>query len=289
LAINLSSPAAVGALLRRHNLKPQRRLGQNFLVDSNILSKICDTADLTIGAGVIEVGPGLGVLSQQLAERVTKTGKVLCIEIDRFLLPALGETIGDLPQVSLLNADALTVDFDEASETYELPQPLHIVANIPYQITSPLLSKFLTMKTPVATIVLLVQKEVAARLTANAATPEYGSFTLFAQYHADIRVVGHVSPQCFFPPPEVTSSIIKLRPLPVPPVSVDDQELLFKVIHAAFGQRRKTLLNALANDPRLGWSKETVAGALASAGIDPGRRGETLTLQEFARVSEPAI
>lgn len=283
--INLSSPAAVGAILRRYNLRPQRRLGQNFLVDANILAKICDAAEIAQGAGVLEIGPGLGVLTRRLAEGVGETGKVLSIEIDRALIPVLDENLLDSPQVVVLNADALSVDFDEIAKTNSLPAPLHVVANIPYQITSPLIAKFLAMNTPLSTIVLLVQKEVATRLTAKADTPEYGAFSLFAQFYAEIEIVGNVSPSCFYPPPEVTSSIIKLRPRPTPQVAVDDRELLFKVIHAGFGQRRKTLLNSLSNDPTLGWSKERAQSALQDAGIDPSRRGETLNIDEFARLA----
>jgi 16S rRNA (adenine1518-N6/adenine1519-N6)-dimethyltransferase len=283
--INLSSPAAVGAVLRRHNLRPQRRLGQNFLVDANILAKICDAAELEPGAGVLEIGPGLGVLTQQLAERVGETGKVLSIEIDRSLLPVLDESLADLPQATVVNADALSVDFDEAADTYSLPLPLHVVANIPYQITSPLIAKFLAMEKPLSTIVLLVQKEVAGRLTAKADTPEYGAFSLFAQYYAEIEIVGQVSPRCFFPPPEVTSSIIKLCPRKITLESIADPELLFRIIHAGFGQRRKTLSNSLSNDPTLGWSKERTLSALTQAGIDPSRRGETLTIEDFARLA----
>jgi len=283
--INLSSPAAVGTLLRRHNVRPQRRLGQNFLVDGNILSKICEAAELIPGAGVLEIGPGLGVLTRELAQRVGTSGKVLTIEIDRGLLPILSETVGTLEQVTVLNADALSVDFDKELSARSVPSPIQIVANIPYQITSPLIAKFIEMKLTVSTIILLVQKEVAQRLTAKAATSEYGSFTLFAQYHAEVEIVGHVSPQCFYPPPEVTSSIIRLRPRQTPQVTVDDPELLFKVIHASFGQRRKTLANALSNDPSLGWDKEATLAALSRAGIDPGRRGETLGIEEFARIT----
>jgi 16S rRNA (adenine1518-N6/adenine1519-N6)-dimethyltransferase len=284
--INLSSPAAVSDLLRRHNLRPQRRLGQNFLVDANILAKICNAAEISVGAGVLEVGPGLGVLTRQLAQRVGESGKVLSIEIDRALLPALKETLVDMPQVSVLNADALSVDFDAAVAEYQLPLPLHVVANIPYQITSPLIAKFVGMTSSVQTIVLLVQKEVATRLVAKAGTAEYGAFTLFAQFHAEIEIVGTVSPSCFFPAPEVTSAIIRLRPRTSPPVPVQDVNLLFKIIHAGFGQRRKTLSNALPNDPTLGWSKERALAALTACGIDPSRRGETLTLQDFARLAQ---
>jgi 16S rRNA (adenine1518-N6/adenine1519-N6)-dimethyltransferase len=170
-----------------------------------------------------------------------------------------------------------------------VPTPLSIVANIPYQITSPLIAKFLAMEHGVSTIVLLVQKEVASRLTAKAATPEYGAFTLFAQYYAEIDIVGNVSPGCFFPPPEVTSSIIRLKPRRQVLAVACDKELLFKIVHAAFGQRRKTLLNALSNDPSLGWEKDRVVKALSAANIDSVRRGETLTIQEFAliAVSDP--
>jgi 16S rRNA (adenine1518-N6/adenine1519-N6)-dimethyltransferase len=283
--VNLSSPAAVGAILRRHNLRPQRRLGQNFLVDGNILAKICDAAEITPGCGVLEIGPGLGVLTTALAERVGVDGRVLSIEIDRALLDALEENVGDAPQVTVINADALSVDFDLAVNENFVPTPLHVVANIPYQITSPLIARFLEMQHEIQSIVLLVQREVAARLAAKAGASEYGAFTVFVQYFCAVEVIGTVSPHCFFPPPEVTSAIIRLRPYRIPPIKVHDTALLFKIVHAGFGQRRKTLLNALSNDPVLNWSKDKTLKALGVSGIDPGRRGETLTIQEFASIA----
>jgi 16S rRNA (adenine1518-N6/adenine1519-N6)-dimethyltransferase len=282
---NLSSPAVVAALLRRHGLRPQRRLGQNFLVDANVLNKICDAAGIIFGSSVLEIGPGLGVLTSQLASRTGTEGKVLSIEIDRGLLPALQETIGELEHVSILNADALSVDFDAVISEYGLSDPLHVVANIPYQITSPLLAKFLEMRHELSSVVLLVQKEVASRLAAKPGTSDYGAFTVFVQFHATVEIIGNVSSTCFFPPPEVTSTIIKLCPRRVPQVVVDDTKLLFKVVHAGFGQRRKTLLNALSNDPTLSWTREQAQFALSQSGINPERRGETLSLVEFATLA----
>jgi 16S rRNA (adenine1518-N6/adenine1519-N6)-dimethyltransferase len=287
--MNLSSPAAVSALLRRHNLRPMKRHGQNFLVDANTLAKIADAGEISLGDQVMEIGGGLGVLTQQLAERVGETGRVVTVEIDRKILPVLEETVGPMPQVCIVSADALAIDLAAFVPEHFAASPVRVVANIPYNITSPLLANLLTHKSLFSLIVLLVQKEVAQRLTAKPGTSDWGAFSVFAQYHAEIEVVGMVPPTVFFPPPDVTSAIIRLRPRPSPPVQVADETLFFAIVRAAFGQRRKTLLNALSNDPALGWTKERALAALENAGIGPTRRGETLTLDDFGRLANAPL
>jgi len=286
LFMNLSSPAAVSALLKRHNLHPRKRFGQNFLVDGNTLAKIVAAGELEPGGVALEIGAGLGVLTAALAEAVTETGRVVSVEVDMDLLPALEETLAERPQVQVVTADALALDWpaflDEHFPNGVTPA---VVANIPYNITSPLLTTLLEQHGRFSRVVLLVQKEVAARLGAKAGTPDYGSLSVFVQYHAQVETIGIVSRRVFFPPPDVDSAVVRLTPHAAPPVDVPSEARLFAVVRAAFGQRRKALLNALSGDPVLGWSREQAAAALETAGIDGGRRGETLTLEEFARLS----
>ncbi len=284
--MNLSSPAAVSALLKRHNLHPRKRFGQNFLVDGNTLAKIVAAGELAPGGVALEIGAGLGVLTSALADAVTETGRVVTIEVDSDLLPALAETVGEKPQVQVVTADAMALDWPQFLDThFDAGVKPSVVANIPYNITSPLLTTLLEQHGRFARIVLLVQKEVAARLGAKAGTPDYGSLSVFVQYHAAVETIGIVSRRVFFPPPDVDSAIVRLTPYVKPPVDVPSEAHLFAIVRAAFGQRRKALLNALSGDPALGWDREQAAAALSAAGIDSGRRGETLTLAEFARLA----
>ncbi len=284
--MNLSSPAAVAALLRRHDLRPRRRFGQNFLVDANTLAKIVTAGALGPGDSVLEIGAGLGVLTRSLAEAVTPSGRVVALEIDGDLLPALAETTGELTQVEVVPGDAMALDWPAFLDAqFAGTGPVSVVANIPYNITSPLLTTLLDQRGRFARIVLLVQREVAARLGAKPGTPDYSSLGVFSQYHAQVETVGIVSRRVFFPPPDVDSAIVRLTPHAAPPVSVPDEGLFFAVVRAAFGQRRKALLNALSGDPALGWDRDRAAAALAAAGLDPGRRGETLSLEEFAHLA----
>ena len=283
--MNLSSPAAVSALLKRHNLHPRKRFGQNFLVDGNTLAKIVAAGGLSPGGAVLEIGAGLGVLTSALADAVTETGRVVTVEVDTDLLPALAETVGEKPQVSVVTADAMALDWPQFLDAHFDGIKPSVVANIPYNITSPLLTTLLTQHGRFSRIVLLVQKEVAARLGAKAGTPDYGSLSVFVQYHAEVETIGIVSRRVFFPPPDVDSAIVRLTPHDKPTVDVPSEAHLFAIVRAAFGQRRKALLNALSGDPSLGWNREQAAAALQSAGIDGGRRGETLTLAEFARLA----
>lgn len=286
--MNLSSPAAVSALLARHGLRPRRRFGQNFLVDANTLAKIVAAGELEPEGRVLEIGAGLGVLTRALAETVGPSGRVVSLEIDETLLPALAETVEGLPQVQIVPGDALALSWPIFLQEQFPDAPPSVVANIPYNITSPLVTTLLEQRGRLARIVLLVQKEVAARLGAKPGTPDYGSLSVFVQYHARVETLGLVSRRVFFPPPDVDSAIVRLTPHAAPPVHVDEEARFFAVVRAAFGQRRKALLNALSGDPVLGWSRDQAAGALAAAEIDPGRRGETLSLTEFARLSQLA-
>ena len=284
--MNLSSPAAVAALLKRHQLHPRRRFGQNFLVDGNTLAKIVGAGDVGVGDRVLEIGAGLGVLTRALAEAAGEAGRVVSLEIDRDLLPALAETVGTLSQVTVVPGDAMVLDWPAFLREQFGDAPVKVVANIPYNITSPLLATLLAQKSHLVRIVLLVQKEVAQRLAAAPGTPDYGSLSVFVQYHAAVEAVGIVSRRVFLPAPDVDSAIVRLTPHTAPPVLVADEARFFAVVRAAFGQRRKSLLNALSGDPALGWSREQAAAALTRAEIDPLWRGESLGLEEFGRLAE---
>jgi len=288
--MNLSSPAVISALLRRHNLHPRKRFGQNFLVDANTLAKIVDAAKVGPGDQVLEIGAGLGVLTQALANAVGTDGQVVTVEVDRDLLPALTETVADMSQVKIVSGDALALEWPAFAAQHFAhamqPHGIKAVANIPYNITSPLLTGLLDEKSLFGVVVLLVQKEVAQRLSAPPASSDYGALSVFAQFHAQVETVGIVSRRVFLPAPDVDSAIVRLTPHAVPPMDVADEAQFFAVVRAAFGQRRKALPNALSGDPALGWTREHAGEALAQAGIDPQRRGETLSLGEFTALAQ---
>ena len=275
----------MNALLKRYNLQPRRRFGQNFLVDSNVLARIVDAGAVVEGGQVLEIGSGLGVLTQALAEAVTLSGRVVTVEVDRNLLPVLTETVGNLPQVRVISNDALEIDWATFIPQNFGDGPIAVIANIPYNITSPLIATFLEQRARYSVVVLLVQKEVATRIAAPAGSPDYGAFSVFVQYHAEVDIVMTVSRRVFYPAPDVDSAVIRLKPRTQPPVEVADEALFSKVVRAAFGQRRKALVNALSGDPTLAWERSKAAAAVDAAGIDPGRRGETLSMEEFARIA----
>jgi 16S rRNA (adenine1518-N6/adenine1519-N6)-dimethyltransferase len=284
---SLSSPTTVIGLLRRNGLAPQKRLGQNFLVDANVLARIVDAGMLEEGGQVFEIGAGLGVLTQALCERVGPSGHVATVEIDRGLLELLAQSLANTPQLSIIGADVLSLDLASTfAGHFDPAAPVAVVANIPYQITSPLIAALLEQKGRISRMVFLVQREVALRLAAAPGAADYGAFTLFCQYHSVVENLFNASRTVFYPAPEVSSAVIRLTPRPAGAVDVSDEEVLFAVIRAAFGQRRKVIGNALAGDPALGWSKERAHAALVAAGIDPRRRGETLSLPEFASVAD---
>lgn len=288
--MNLSSPATISSLLRRYGLYPRKKFGQNFLVDGNTLAKIVNAGQLTPGDSALEIGAGLGVLTAALAEAVGISGQVVTVEVDTALLPALAETVAALPQVKVVAGDALAMEWTAfISQHFHGTEPVAAIANIPYNITTPLLAGLLDKKELFRVVVLLVQKEVAHRLAAAPATSDYGALTVFAQFHAKVETIGIVSRRVFLPAPDVDSAIVRLTPHPAPPVPVLDEAQFFAVVRAAFGQRRKALPNALSGDPALGWTREKAAASLAAAGIDPQRRGETLSLSEFAALANASM
>ena len=279
---NLSSPAEVAALLRQRGVRPNRRWGQNFLIDGNLLQKVVDAAELQPDDTVLEIGPGLGVLTRALAGRAAK---VLAVEIDPALYATLTqETLAEVPNAEVLHADFLKVDLDAEIPARLGPGRHPVVANIPYSITSLVVVRLLEHAHLFDRIVLMVQKEVADRLTAAPDTSDYGSLTLFVHLHAEAQRVAFVPRRAFLPAPDVDSAIVRLDVLPERRFPELEAERYLSVVHSAFRQRRKNLANALTGPP-LSWSRDDARAALAAAGIDAMRRGETLTPDEFAQLA----
>ncbi|MDI6871245.1 MAG: 16S rRNA (adenine(1518)-N(6)/adenine(1519)-N(6))-dimethyltransferase RsmA [Bacillota bacterium] len=273
----MTRPRAVAQLLAQFGLQPRKRFGQNFLIDEHILNKIVRAASLSPSDVVLEVGAGLGTLTAALAARA---GRVVAVELDRDLFSVLRFTVGRLPNVRLVRGDILDLRLAEL-----LPDDApsyKAVANLPYYITSPVLLKFLTATRPWERLVFMVQREVADRLTARPGTKAYGSLTVILQFSAEATVVARVPRTAFYPAPEVDSTVVALTPRPSPLPPGPERDVFFRVVRAAFGQRRKTLANALVGG---GFPGSAVKAALAEAGLDGGRRGETLSLDEFVTLS----
>lgn len=275
--MELTRPSELKTLLARHGIELTRRLGQHFLIDRNHLEKIVAAADLTTNDTVLEIGPGAGVLTVELGKRA---GQVISIELDRALPPVLDEVMASYPNWRLVEGDALRMDWSPLLPT---EGSVKVVANIPYNITSPLLVKMLEHLPPFASITLLVQKEVAERLKAAPDTDNYGSISVFAQYYATVTVPAIVPRGAFFPPPKVDSAILHLVPHTRPPVEARSPEAFFAISRAAFQQRRKMLLGALSHG--LDRPREEIGDALQAAGVAPERRAETLNLEEIAALS----
>ncbi|MHB0999940.1 MAG: 16S rRNA (adenine(1518)-N(6)/adenine(1519)-N(6))-dimethyltransferase RsmA [Armatimonadota bacterium] len=280
--IDLTSPAQLGDLLRRHGFYTKKRFGQNFLVDRNVLNKIVDALDLCENDCVLEIGAGAGTLTQALAE---KGVKVVAVEIDCDLLNILSEVLFDYKNVEIVNADILRLDLASFLFEHFGDRPVKVVGNLPYYITSPIITQVFEVGSQVERVVLMVQKEVGDRLKAPTRTKDYGSMSIYIQYHSVPEFIAPVPPTVFFPPPDVSSAIIRLIPRTEPPVDVPSEKLFFDVVHCAFGRRRKTLLNSLSDCPPLSLTKEQVSEVLQKADIDYMRRAETLTLEDFATVT----
>ncbi|WP_172645601.1 16S rRNA (adenine(1518)-N(6)/adenine(1519)-N(6))-dimethyltransferase RsmA [Domibacillus tundrae] len=282
---DIATPSRTKDILARHRFSFKKSLGQNFLIDSNILQRITETAELTKETGVIEIGPGIGALTEHLAR---SAGKVVAFEIDQRLLPILDETLAPYDNVKIINEDVLKADMKTVVEQ-EFAQfdRLMVVANLPYYVTTPIIMKLLEDKIPVTGFVVMLQKEVGARISAKPSTKEYGSLSIAVQYYTEASIAFIVPKTVFMPPPNVDSAIIKLDVRDEPAVSVDDEDFFFKVTRTSFAQRRKTILNNLVNGlPGGKEKKEDITTALEEAGIEPSRRGETLSLAEFASLTE---
>lgn len=281
MALDLSNPRTLRAVMQSHGIRPRHRLGQNFLAEPQVLERICSAAQLSKDDLVLEIGPGLGTLTQALAERA---GRVVAVELDRLLVSILQDTIvAFYPNVEIVQGDASRIDLAELLKQRLAPgQRAKVVANLPYYITTPLLLRLLEERLPLSHAVVMVQREVAERIVAPPGGKDYGSLSVAVQFHSIPQIAARVPRAAFVPAPEVDSAVVLLEMRESPPVDADERTFR-GVVKAAFGQRRKTLLNALSAG--LGLGKDLLAAALGAAGIDPGRRGETLSLQEFAVVA----
>ncbi len=280
---NLGIPRNTIEVLQRHNFTFQKKYGQNFLVDPNVLERVMDAAGVSGEDCVLEIGPGIGTMTQLLAERA---GKVVAVEIDRNLIPILEETLAPYSNVTVINEDILKLDVEEAIRVRGEGRPVKVVANLPYYITTPIIMSLLEGGAPLESITVMVQKEVAERMQAVPGTKDYGALSLAVQYYSRPEVVANVPPNCFIPRPNVGSAVIRLTRYGTPPVQAADPGKLFTVIRASFNQRRKTLANSLGNAPGLLASRERVAGILEEMGLPAMIRGEALTLEQFAELSD---
>ncbi len=278
--IKLYSPKVIMDILDRYGFKFSKSLGQNFLIDGNIIKRIAEIADLDENSGIIEIGPGFGTLTQVLCR---KAKKVLAIEVDKSLKEVHRGTL-NYPNLKIIYEDFLKVDVNKLIEEEFQGLDVKIAANLPYYITTPIIMKILEEKYNISRIVVMVQKEVAQRLSAKAGTGDYGAITLAVRYRADTDIKMIVPNTVFMPKPKVDSAVVEFKILSEPRIKVMDEEMLFAVIKASFGQRRKTILNGLSNN--LNMSKEIIKDSLVCAGIDPGIRGEKLALEEFGRISD---
>lgn len=280
---DVASPKRTRELIQRHGFTLKKSLGQNFLTDANILAKIVKAAELDETKGALEIGPGIGALTQQLAKTA---GKVVAVEIDQRLLPILEETMEPYPHASVIHGDVLKIDLQKLwNEQFADCARVSVVANLPYYVTTPIIMKLLEQKLPLENIVVMIQKEVAERMSAKPGGKEYGSLSIAVQYYAEPDLVAIVPPAVFIPQPNVDSAVIRLRLRQRPPVQVEDEQLFFEVVQACFAQRRKTIANNLLAGIFGKAAKPAMETILAKCGIDPGRRGETVSLEEYARLT----
>ena len=275
----LSDPKETIAVIQKHDFTFRKNFGQNFLIDEHVISKIIEAADIGEEDLVLEIGPGIGTLTQYLAEAA---GEVIAVEIDKKLIPILDETLADYDNVTVVNQDILKCDIEELTGG----RSFKIVANLPYYITTPIIMELLENRVNAESITVMIQKEVADRMQAAPGTKDYGALSLAVQYYADPYLAANVPPNCFMPRPNVGSAVIRLTRREKPAVEVKDEKLMFKLIRAAFNQRRKTLVNAVKNFEGLPYTREDIEGALESLGINPLIRGEALGLEEFAKLSD---
>jgi 16S rRNA (adenine1518-N6/adenine1519-N6)-dimethyltransferase len=279
----LGNRAHTNAILEKYGFRFQKKFGQNFLIDEMILEDIIDAAGITKDDVVGEIGPGIGTMTQYLAEAARE---VVAVEIDKNLIPILEETLSEYDNVTIINEDVLKVDIAALAEEKNGGKPIKVVANLPYYITTPIIMGLFESKVPLDNITIMVQKEVAERMQVGPGTKDYGALSLAVQFYAEPEIVANVPPNCFIPRPTVGSAVIRLRRYSEPPVKVKDEKKMFSLIRASFNQRRKTLVNGLTNASELGLTKEKVTGALEKMGLSETIRGEALTLAQFAELSD---
>lgn len=276
------SPVITKDIIHRHGFRFSKSLGQNFLIDGNVIDSICTKAEITEEDKVLEVGPGIGTLTQELCERA---GKVVAIEIDKNLLPILDETLASYKNVEIVQGDVLKIDLHSLFKDKLSEGKVKVVANLPYYITTPIVMRLLEERLSIDKIVVMVQKEVAQRMMASPGKKDYGALSVAVQYYSDANIIVNVPSNVFIPRPNVDSAVIMLDVYDKPRVEVKNEKIFFNVVKAAFGKRRKTLLNALSSS-NLNMTKEAVKEALIMSNIDPIRRGETLTIEEFATLAD---
>lgn len=280
---NLGNPKNTIEIIQKYEFMFQKKFGQNFLIDTHVLEKIISAAGITKNDCVLEIGPGIGTMTQYLAENA---GHVVAVEIDRNLIPILKETLADYDNVTVINEDILRVDIKTLAEEYNGGKPIKVVANLPYYITTPIIMGLFESGVPIDNITVMVQREVADRMKEGPGSKDYGALSLAVQYYAEPEIVANVPPNCFIPRPNVGSAVIRLTRHKEMPVEVKDPALMFKIIRASFNQRRKTLQNGLGNAPELPYTKEQIAAAIAEMGLTPTIRGEALSLAQFAQLSD---
>lgn len=279
----LANPQETIQVLQRHDFHFRKKFGQNFLIDPRVLDKIIEAAGIGKEDFVLEIGPGIGTLTQYLCEHA---GKVLAVEIDPKLITILKETLADYKNIEIIHGDILKQDIQGIADRYNGGKPVKVVANLPYYITTPIIMELFESHVPLANVTVMVQKEVAERMQAQPGTKEYGALSLAVQYYARPYLAANVPPNCFMPRPAVGSAVIRLDCLSRTPVEVKDEKLMFRLIRASFNQRRKTLQNGLANSGGLNFTKEQIGQAIQAVGLDPAIRGEKLGLVQFAALAD---
>ena len=278
----LGTPSATKEIINKYSFAFQKKFGQNFLIDSNVLESIIRGAEITKDDFVLEIGPGIETMTQYLCEAARQ---VVAVEIDKMLIPILEDTLSEYDNVEVINQDVLKVDIKSLAEEKNNGKPIKVVANLPYYITTPIIMGLFESGVPIDSITIMVQKEVADRMQTGPGSKDYGALSLAVQYYATAKVILNVSATCFMPRPNVDSAVIKLTRHKEPTVNVADEKLMFKIIRASFNQRRKTLVNGLKNSPELSFSKEQIVKAIEKIGKPETIRGEALTLEEFAELA----
>ena len=278
----IATPTKTRQIIQKNSFAFKKGYGQNFLIDSNILDNIVSSAEITPEDFVLEIGPGIGSLTQVLAENVRR---VLAVEIDSALIPILRQTLAGYDNIEILNQDILKTNLDTLIREKNDGRPIKVVATLPYYITTPILMELLEKHYPVTSLTVMVQKEVAGRMQALPGTKDYGALSVAVQYYCDAEIAMVVPPSCFMPRPKVGSAVIRLTRHETAPVEAEDEKLMFDIIRAAFNQRRKTLANGLNNSDKLDFPKETIVNVIERLGKGAGVRGEMLTLKEFAELS----
>lgn len=279
----LVSPQRTIEIIKKYEFTFRKKFGQNFLIDERVIERIIHAADISKEDCVLEIGPGIGALTQYLAN---SAGRVVAVEIDQKLIPILEDTLSGFDNVTVINRDILKTDLQEIADTWHGGKPLKVVANLPYYITTPIIMGLLEKKAPISSVTVMVQKEVADRMQAGPGSKEYGALSLAVQYYSDPQTVAIVPPNCFIPRPSVESAVVALRNVGEGKVPVQDEKLMFALIRASFNQRRKTLANGIKNAAGLSFSREQVVAALEQMDLDANARGETLSLAQFARLAD---